>query len=218
MAVRRLMKEKSKIIPTFNRKYVIDRISLLDNQRDRALIAFLYLTACRVSEVVPQIVREPVLKDVLQPDGAVQKCPVLVPVKKEEGMRKGQIEIQDRYWMVTDVRTLKRRKKGLHVGRLIPLGIKKEKDFLDFVYPYISNMHSDEVLFPITRQRVFQIAQKIGFYPHLLRHIRCSHLVKDYHISAADLKLYIGWSNISSFDTYVHLDIKNLMQAMEDAD
>ena len=195
MAIRKDILEKHKQLPVLQRYELIDRINLLDNIRDQALVAFLYLSACRVSEVCQYYTKENDKR-----------------ILKGYSIQKKQLEIEDGVLKIFNVRTLKRRRT---MFKTIPIIICKERKLYSILKTYLDTLGPEDYLFPITRQRAYQILGKVELFNHYLRHLRLTHLVTDYNFSSMELKQFVNWGNSKSADSYIHLNVDNLINKMQ---
>jgi len=177
------------IIPRAQLLFLIKNYDGYKNIRDRALVAFLYLTGARISEVVRQI-------------------------------KKYQLEIKDldgtQYLVIANVNCLKR-KEGNEAKRNIPINIDKEMSFLKYIFEWVDELAEEECIFPISRQTAHNILIRMdeNMWPHLMRHLRLTHLTTDYGFSAGELKNLTGWSNTSPADSYIHLNWMDIARKMK---
>lgn len=186
-----------------DREKLIERIKGLKSSRDKMMVSFLFLTGCRISELVG--ITYPNQKDEngqYKREYAIKFKQIEYP--KEKGM-------QDTI-MIKDVWTLKRRNKPLR--RNIPINIENEEVLWGFIGNYIRNKDPEGYLCPITRSRALQIIQKIGIFPHLLRHIRLTELHLKENFQQADLKLFTGWRSGSSAESYIHPQEDDLVKKL----
>lgn len=220
MAVRKKIIETYGYLPILKRYEILERINALDNIRDRALVAFLYLTGCRIEEVVKYYWEAQTHRRLKIKKGQPETKDLPIPIKvlKGEPIKKKQLEFKNDVIIIQDVRSLKRGKyedsKRVRL-RNVPIFIApNEMPFIEIVQEYIKTKGLDDPLFDMTRQRASQILNKIGMFNHYLRHIRDTHLVLDYGFSAAELKQYNNWASSITADNYVHLNIDNLIDKM----
>ena len=59
------------------------------------------------------------------------------------------------------------------------------------------------------------IKKQTGYYPHLYRHFRASHLVEMYSFSDADLRQFFGWASGEMPTRYTHLNMKSIISKMK---
>lgn len=216
MGIRDKLKSQDEGLPILERYEILERIDKLELDRDKAMVAFLYLTACRVSEVVRYIIeknlKRQVVKNRKSKDGKMLDAPILKREYKGRSILKKQIEMRGNTLVISSVRSLKRRR---YLPRAIPIIISKERKFVKILFDYIDPLDDEAELWPITRQRAYQILSEVGMFNHYLRHIRLTHMVTDYDFTAAELKKFVNWSSSTSADSYVHLDVKDLIAKME---
>lgn len=196
MAVRRKMLEEFKDIRALDYweiERALDSIKSNNAVRDRALISFLFLSGCRISEVVNY-----------KRQGKIEGLPMV----------KRQIELTPEFIVIHDVRTLKRRKK---FNRVIPIMATSEREqpFINAVMHYLITLGDDAPLFDMTRQNAFLIVERAGLFPHLLRHSRNTINMRYYNMTAYHLQRFNGWGDTRSGDSYVHLNVGDIMQTMK---
>jgi len=133
------------------------------------------------------------------------------------------IKLRDSQFLVVDVYTEKNRK---HPNRRVPISMEREKDLIKYVLEYLERLKDEDVLFPFTIQRAWQIVSKILIKykkvsknkflnaNHFLRHCRLTHLVINYDFTDQDLVKYCGWTNSIPATTYSHLRFKDIARKM----
>ena len=196
MQLRKELIKKHNAVPAYNRYEIINCCKQCNSLRDQALICFLYLSACRIEELVKFI-----------KDGKLLGEPI-VKNQIEETTEKGVPLIR-----INGVRCLKQKKKRT---RTIPLYRNKlDVYFFDTIKQYLDSIVVLETrLWDFTRQRGHQILSKVGLFPHLLRHARVTHLVRDYDFSVPHLQMFTGWSRSDTAMAYTHLNIKDIINKL----
>jgi len=172
-------------------KFLIDSIG---NQRDRALIAMLYLTGARIDEILGS------------------KKWLIEGIKPKQFVE----DVFNGYKIVTVVGIQTLKKKEI-IKRSIPILYEQEKDFIKYIIDYVQfkEIGQDELIFPITRQRAWQIIrEKTGLFPHFFRHIRLTHLTVNYGFTETELMQFVSWKNTAPAAFYVHLSTKNIIEKM----
>jgi len=180
----------------------INNINTYHTKRDKALISFLFLSGCRISEVCKfiknkQIVGEP-----------IKKIQIIIREKED-------------FMEIEKVRTLKRNQKNkskkddmTRQYKDIPIVISKDIEFYRIFKEYYDILKEDDFLFNITRVRCYQILQNSGLFNHYMRHLRATNLVKRFHLNAQQLKQFFNWSSSVTADNYTHLDTEDLRNKM----
>lgn len=203
MATRKILTKEGKSEPKIIARYeLLDRINSINSGtkiRDQAFISFVFLTGCRVSEVTN------FYEEKLTPGNRFIKE---ISIKKKQI----SVDFDKDLMMIYNVRTLKKQRL---VYRNIPVIISKERDILAYFFRYLDKLTPEQMLFPFTRQRAYQIVSGIGLYNHYLRHLRLTDLTIRYNFSAHHLKNFVHWSSINPSDSYVHLNIQDLIDKMK---
>jgi len=216
MGLRKQIKEKYGIIPALARYEVLDKIKEME-LRDRALVCFLYLTGCRIEEACKFIKETNPRRILIKKDNKGNRVEVPMPIDRKmvgTPITKKQIEIENDVMIIRNVRILKRKKMMI---RDIPVIIwDKEMPFIDTVKEYIDSLKDDDFLFDMTRQRGHQILAEANLFPHWLRHIRATHLVRDYGFNTEHLRQFTGWTDSKPAAQYVHLNVDDLLAKMNE--
>lgn len=173
--------------------------------RNKALIAFLYLSARRISEVV----------------GLVSHPSADAPLERLPGVMLKDIRydtLAGRPVMIVRCRILKKRKP--EYGEVI-IDLD-EAPFIHWVKLWVKHQEAagEPSLFPMSRSRAYQILQQIDpaiVGPHWFRHARCSHLA-DSGLDVYQLTERVGfWNNITPSINYVHGRVTTYLDALAKA-
>jgi integrase len=197
--------DKFKLIKELD-KLTSDPYSLKKNDiRNFAFIAFMYLTASRVSEVVG--IKKQGKKDIYS----------VPPIKKE------QVYFSNRYGLkvliIENIPVLKRRKTktGQYPLRNLAIPFDHEPELIGYVEKWFNILPTDEetILFNFSSRWALYICDKyLGKFNHFWRHSRLSDLVKIYDFKDTQLQHYVGWSNTQMAAKYVHLSSDDLLKTM----
>ena len=183
------------------------KINSMPSLRDRALACFIYLSGCRISEIVgcKKRVRN---KNKLTKEVTFEEPITIKPMTKEN------IEVitEKNLMLIHNVACLKRRKEIPR--RVIPIAIREEWTFCDIFLQYYNTLSPGAYLFPITRERAWQIMNTIKIFNHFLIHQRCHWLVVRENFNPLDLKQFRGWSNTKPAEIYTHLSYQDLARKM----
>lgn len=199
--------------------------------RNQAYIAFLYLTAARVQEVLG--LRNYYTRLIVYP-----------PILKKQISYK---EIQGKDCMVIENMPVYKRKlqQGNVPLRNCVIIIEHEKELVKYIQDYIkkSVLYPNQALFwsntpftmkkgeaspVITYQTGIGIANLIKYplnnmddstkdrqgFNHYFRHLRLSHLAKNYGFNDTLLRTYVGWADSRMAAKYTHLGVDALAGAM----
>lgn len=192
------VKRKIETFKILNRPELLYELNKMERLRDKALAAFLYLSGCRISEVLGCKKK--------MPDGTIQ---VIEPLRKES------IEIlpDEDLIVIHNVPCLKRRNECPR--RNIPVIPSQEPGFIQLFLAWHSTLKPGARLFKINRQRAWQILnQRMGIYNHFLVHERCTHLVVNKNFTDVDLKQFRGWKTTNVAAVYTHLNYRDIANKM----
>lgn len=218
MAGTRRKVEAEELIPAPKLLYIID--TKLNNLRDKALASFLYMSGCRISEIlgttktIKHYIKEKG-KFILDLEGMRAYNPEENTITKVKPLTKESIEIKPEIalMLIHDVPCLKRREDI--PKRYIPVYIPKVRAFFEIFMQYYKTLQPGQPLFSITRQRAWQIMKsKLGLFNHFFIHNRTTHLVVHDGFSDQDLKQYRGWSSTLPATSYVHMRWQDLARKM----
>ena len=109
------------------------------------------------------------------------------------------------------IRWLKSRKYNY---RNIPL----HSSLRNVLYMYVDRLRHDEKLFPISRQRVYQLCQKYNLdHPHKIRHSFAVNFLRqsDRPMALIELKELLGHANIKTTMEYLKIVPQNQAKALE---
>lgn len=207
---------KNNQVPLLKRYEILERVNNTKRLKDKALISFLYLTGCRIEEVVKFIQEKRNNRVIINRETKQRENkPIIYRTLKGDPIQKKQIEITDSYIIIHNVRTLKRRQDSLLLRSIPILRSEREKTFIDIVLKYIEPLEENDYLFNMTRQSAYKKLKKVVLFPHWLRHIRLSHLAIDYNFTHAELRQFTNWSSGAMADKYIHLNVTNLLNKMD---
>lgn len=158
--------------------------------RVKALISFLYLTGCRISEALE------IKKSQLQKE------------------TRGNTE----FLMIYDVNVLKRRgnvkntkpinikKEKFYVNCLINYLDKNKSEWL---FPSLRGNH----IKPRWARRL--IYKQTRLFPHYFRHLRNTHLITNYGFNSWQLRQFNKWASPGTAEHYVHLTSADVVDKMK---
>jgi len=166
-------------IEVLSRSEIKEMISRAKKLRDKAFIAFLYLSGARVGEVCRRIRRR---------DFWIEGPFLVVQIVTEK------------------IRRTKKGKRKRTSKRNIPIPL--DDPLTHVILRYLKEIGPDDVCWPFSQQYARRLVKKLGgphVYPHLFRHSRITHLIVDYGFNQFDLKRFAGWSDIRPIKFYEHL-------------
>lgn len=214
----RIKKQNQNLIPALTYQQAIDDLKLMGQsqnpERDQAMLACLFLTGCRISEITrfypnnnskAWLNKNETFRDQLSTQGFI------------ESLKKSQVEILPDGFQLHRVRILKRKQD---IKKEVPVLITpQEKPFIDAFLLYYNHLGpGDHEMFPITRIRAWQLISKhTQHFCHLYRHTRATILVSGryYQLNEAQLRMYLGWNDERSSKGYIHLTTNDLRNALQ---
>lgn len=194
----------------------------LDEGKEQALMAILYLTGARVEEIVMyqkirwgkkrvQIVREGYASKnawVQDYKNRIKVGDIKLGVTRQDIKRE---TIKNIDCVVIRIRTLKNRKKH---SRSIPIRLDREynKRIYNLLERYVNTLLEQEELFKFGIRNAERILAKVDINPHSLRDLRLTHLVRYENYSDQLLKEYAGWTDSRPSANYIHLTYEDLIK------
>jgi len=185
----RFLKEEK--IPTI--QDMIEIAESIRYDRDRALFILLYLTGCRIRELVRK-------KD-------------KVTGRWRKSIIKNDIQLTERNGrkiLLINLRNQKNRERK-RKDIPIPLDIKENALFFNMLTDYINSLGNESELFPMSYQNAYLVVSKLGFNPHFIRHIRLTHLVTKYGFKEHQLRIYAGWTDSRPAKNYLEMVWEDLL-------
>ena len=174
------------------------------NVEDRALIYFLYLTGCRISEALVCRIKD---------------------LQERETKQFGKV-------LTVKLITLKNRRQRIRIIP-VPMN-RHEGPMLKFFQTFIKRMSQDKRIFSLSRTAAWnhlarhelttravhgkEIMDKFTFkvHPHYMRHCRLTHMVTYYGFGETKLVRFAGWTNSKPAQVYVALNWDDLARSMTD--
>ncbi|MFH0850563.1 MAG: site-specific integrase [Candidatus Bathyarchaeota archaeon] len=179
-------------------------------RRDQALIAALFLTGGRVSEVVPLRKNNFSLQD--EPDAII-----VTDMPREKSFRKiGEtIENGKKKWVTEKVEVIRRDFPILKNEALVPILTSWLEETEDYLFPSPAKHRAH-----LTRVRAYQIVTNLGkrcgeeIWPHWFRSQRASQLAAEYGFELHALIDFFDWKDVETALTYSRLGAKKLTALM----
>lgn len=191
-------KRDPKQMPLISRVQLIDIIKRCKTRREAALLAALYLTGARISELLEL---------------------------RAEQFQKGEIK-GEQFLSVKNIRTAKRR-EGKKEFRELYIHYRSEKEFVDILVGYVNTCWEKERPFAFSRQRADQIVKRNtvgkidlpglekGLTCHYFRHMRNTDLLNIYpNVRIEDLQVFNGWKDLRAGAFYVHRSGRDVARKM----
>lgn len=203
---------RHKILQVLNKAYkdgyVTDKVL-----RDCALVSVLFLTGSRISEIVGMRDYTNKGKYLLDP---LKKSQILI--NKDKPVPE---VIFENLPVLKKKRGAKRKLTGESVQgvdfRNVKIPYEPEKEFMFFIEKWCNVVHGDDAfLFPISRQRAWQVIFKYmdKTFCHFFRHCRASDLSKHWGFSPHAMQKFFKWSNTNMTDRYTHVGEEELFNLM----
>jgi len=191
---RRSLKSLTSVHEGITRDGLLNVIANCKSLKEQALIAVLYVTGGRASEVVNYY--NPKTK---------HKEKTLHRFNFEEGKYKGM-----RVFWIKGMKVLKMRRKDVYKG--VPISYKHDSEFIWYITQYLKTLDKKEPLFDMSRQSAWNILNKYGLFPHLIRALRAIDLVQYYEMSIPEVVKFIGWKEYSTIQHYLKLSPLDLIK------
>jgi len=179
-------------------------------RRDQALIAALFETGGRVSEVVQLRLR----------NFQVEEEAVIVTgmrvLKRFEKVKEYEDETGRVRWVTKPVYETRGRFPILVKEPLVPYLLSWLEESEDYLFPS-SAEHRNH----ISRSWAYKIVRRVGdrlgrhIWPHYFRSQRASQLVQDYGFDLHQLLRFFNWKNIPTALRYAKMDERILLKAMQ---
>ena len=160
-----------------------------EDEGKRALFALLYLTAARISEILP------------------------ISNKDNGGIKKKNISFDYIDNKPVGYVRLRNMKNKTRKSKRLPIPIEKEKQLYKLVYDHIKYLPDEAKLFTFGRRTGYNYCTKVfGLNPHFIRHIRASHLVLNYDFNEQALVRFMGWSDPRPAKYYIEMNDKSVFR------
>lgn len=166
--------------------------------RDRAFLSLLYISGCRVSEIIGK-------KGSMKYDFNN----VCEPLRKKDFVF--YTENDGSKWLeIRNVPILKSRSRN-YKKKTIPIYLDAEHEIVQYLKDYLETIQLDDYLFTFKRRHALNIVKKIwkDKYCHFFRHMRITHLL-GLGIPIDRVVDYIGWAKFESIQPYRHLSVSQL--------
>ena len=214
--------EESKKIYQIEPQDILIMASKIDDIRDRALFCVLYLTACRIEEVVRYQKRQWGIKKVIiikegyKPKKVIKqdyknltKIGILHSGIKKEDIK--EVTLKNIPCVQFILRNLKHREKKI---KIIPIRLDNEinKKLWYFIRTYIQVLEDWRELFPFENRNGERILNKINWNPHSLRKARLTHLYRYEGYNDHDLMNYAGWTDARPSKDYIKSTPEDLIK------
>lgn len=216
--------EEEKVAEFMTMEDVYNKISEIEDLRDKVLCTILYLCAARGEEVVRytpikygkkrvRLVNKGKAKNKDYVDYSQRRT---LPSKRS--LSKNNISIRNeggREVMIFKLRNLKSKQREKST-KLVPVLLDNElnRKFVKPINQYLETLAPEQELFPITLRRAEQIVNKLGFNTHFFRKIRLTHLVRYYDFTDQKLVAFSGWSDSRPAKAYIRIGWKDLVNSM----
>jgi integrase len=176
------------------RDELIRKLATNPDQQANTLIAILYLSAARISEVLTLTKEQISIDNLANPDKPI-------------------LYIKNRP-------ILKKRKFGKQVPKhTVPIHISQEPELANIIIQYAKSLPDGSKLFDFNRQKATTIIQKtLGkqYFIHWLRHSRITDMFLRKKWPEQVIVKYLKWSDSRQFERYTHLKGQELAELTED--
>lgn len=205
------MYKKANIVSISPEKMLEITLSI-DNLTMRALVALLYITGCRISELIRYeklwFEREEYIDEIT----GKKRKKVLWKTRKIidslPSIKRNQLryeERNDKLYLIITARNLKNR---FNHEKIIPFAAERliNQEFLKIIDDYTETLESNDEMFPYTRPQIeYKLKKLLPFNIHYIRDIRATHLYVLCNLKEEELKRVMGWTDLRPADRYVNL-------------
>jgi integrase len=184
----------------------------IDNLTLRSLVALLYITGCRISELVRYeklwFEKEEYIDEITGKKRKRVLWKTRKVIERLPSIKRNQLRYESRgedLFLVITVRNLKNRKNH---EKTIPFAVARpiNQEFLKIIDAYTETIESDDEMFPYTRPQIeYRLKKELPFNIHYIRDIRATHLYVLCNLKEEELKRNMGWSDLRMADRYVAL-------------
>ncbi len=102
------------------------------------------------------------------------------------------------------------RKNRKNKHKEIGIPIDTNLEWIKILGSYTNSLTPLDLLFPFSTTRARKIFREhYNINPHYLRHIRVTHLIRDYELDPYSVEMIAGWSNLLPLESYKHLKWKD---------
>jgi len=102
------------------------------------------------------------------------------------------------------------RKNRKNKHKEIGIPIDTHIDFIRILGSYTNQLNPIDLLFDFSKTEAYKLLKEnYNINPHYLRHIRITHLVRDYELDPYSIEMIAGWSNLLPLEAYKHLKWKD---------
>ena len=216
---------KKQDIPTQEQLYNLC-ITTFDTLEEQALFAMAYLTAGRITEIVPckylkvneyethkSRDKKGRMRSVIKRN--VNGSPFIKGYKKVkhdyQGILAQNITFETKKNTKIMVLSIQNRKNKSINRKNLPIPVEKEQKWVRIIKKYIAGMAPETPLFKFKRSKAEKILAKADMNPHFLRDIRLTHLVTIYDFGSHHLTKFAGWKDPRPAERYVRLNIGDLV-------
>jgi len=168
------------------------------NKRTQCLFVLLYLTGCRICELIRKdgydlqlISKEKVDKKYKYKYNKIRN-----KEKDRPSIKRRQISFEiknNRECILIHIRNEKHKQKKT---KEIPIPLDRNENIVlvNLISNYLNNLNGEDELFPFKYQYAYKLL-KPYFNPHWFRHIRATHLTVEYNLPVHLLRKYMGWTD-----------------------
>lgn len=188
-----------------------------ETEIESVLFALCYLTAGRISEIMPQKFLYKRKYQRVRDEAGNKRYKFIIKETKKvphnyTGVRRRDFQDQIIDGLKVLVISIENRKNKSEPRKFCPVPVEKETELVKIIYQYINKFSYETPLFNRTIRWAESVINKVGMNAHFLRDIRATHLAQNYNFTEYHLIAFMGWTDGRPASRYVLRNWKKIVK------